>query len=147
MELNELEKLRVEKMERLRAQGVEPYPRRVKRTHTVAQALAALEEAEAAETEGPQVAVAGRLRSMRVMGKVAFAHIEDGTGSIQLFLRIQEVGEEAYATFKQSFDLGDFCSAEGTLMHTRSGEPSVLVKQVRMLSKAVSPLPVVKEKR
>jgi lysyl-tRNA synthetase class 2 len=146
MELTELEKLRVEKLERLRAEGIEPYPRRVKRTHTVAEALAALEEAEAAETEGPQVAVAGRLRSMRVMGKVAFAHIEDGTGSIQLFLRIQELGEEAYATFKQSFDLGDFCSAEGTLMRTRSGEPSVLVKQVRMLAKAVSPLPVVKEK-
>lgn len=146
MELTELEKLRVEKLERLRAEGVEPYPRRVKRTHTVAEALAALKAAEKSEQEGPQVAVAGRLRSMRVMGKVAFAHIEDGTGSIQLFLRIQEVGEEAYATFKQSFDLGDFCSAEGTLMRTRSGEPSVLVEHVRMLAKAVSPLPVVKEK-
>ena len=146
MELTDLERQRVEKLERLRARGVEPYPRRVERTHTIAEALAALEAAEAAGKEGPQVTVAGRLRSMRVMGKVTFAHIEDGSGSIQLFLRIQDVKGEAYETFKRDFDLGDFVSAEGTLMRTRSGESSVLVKQVRMLAKAVSPLPVIKEK-
>jgi lysyl-tRNA synthetase class 2 len=146
MELTQLEQLRVEKLERLRARGVEPYPYRVKRTHTVAEAIAALEAAEAAGEQGPQVAVTGRLRSVRVMGKAAFAHIEDGSGSIQLFLRIQEVGEEAYEMFKQDFDLGDFVAAEGTLMRTRTGERSVLVKQVRMLAKAISPLPVIKEK-
>ena len=136
----------MEKLERLRARGVEPYPRRVKRTHTIAEALAALEAAEAAGQEGGQVAIAGRLRSMRVMGKATFAHIEDGSGSIQLFLRIQNVGEEAYELFKQDFDLGDFVGAEGTLMRTRTGERSLLVDQVRMLAKAISPLPVVKEK-
>lgn len=153
MELTELEQLRVEKLERLRASGVEAYPRRVKRTHTIAEALAALEAAEAAgedaEAAGeatPPVAVTGRLRSMRVMGKVTFAHIEDGSGSIQLFVRIQDVGEETYEMFKQDFDLGDFVGAEGPLMRTRTGERSVLVQQVRMLAKAVSPLPVVKEK-
>jgi len=146
MELTELEQIRAEKMERLRAEGIEPYPRRVKRTHTIAEALAALEAAEAAGEDGPAVAVAGRLRSMRVMGKVTFAHIEDGSGAIQLFLRIQNVGEEAYERFKQDFDLGDFVGAEGTLMHTRTGEPSVLVQQMGMLSKAISPLPAVKEK-
>jgi lysyl-tRNA synthetase class 2 len=146
MEFTELERQRVEKLERLRARGIELYPRRVKHTHTIAEALATLEAAEAAGEEGPHVAIAGRLRSMRVMGKAAFAHIEDGSGSIQLFLRIQDVGEEAYGIFKQDFDLGDFVGAEGTLMRTRTGERSVLVKQVRLLSKAVSPLPVVKEK-
>jgi len=147
MELTELERQRVEKLEQLRTRGIESYPRRVERTHTIAEAAAALEACEAAgEEQGPQVAIAGRLRSVRVMGKATFAHIEDGTGSIQLFLRIQEVGEEAYQTFKQNFDLGDFVGAQGTLMRTRTGERSVLVKQVRMLSKAVSPLPVIKEK-
>ena len=95
MELTELERQRVEKLERLRARGIESYPRRVKRTHTIAEALTALEAAEAAGQPGDQVAVTGRLRSMRVMGKVTFAHIEDGSGSIQLFLRIQDVGEKA----------------------------------------------------
>jgi lysyl-tRNA synthetase class 2 len=146
MELTELERLRVEKLERLRARGIDPYPRRVTRTHTIAEALAALEAAEAAGQEGPQVAVAGRLRSVRVMGKAAFAHIEDGSGSIQLFLRVQDVGEETYELFKQDFDLGDFVGAEGTLMRTRTGERSVRVGQVRMLAKAISPLPAIKEK-
>jgi len=146
MELSELEQQRVKKLERLRDMGIEPYPRRVERTHTIAEALTALEAAETAGEEGPQVAVAGRLRSMRVMGKVAFAHVEDGSGSIQLFVRIQNVGQEAYEMFTEAFDLGDFVGAEGTLMRTRTGEPSVLVQQVRMLSKAISPLPVIKEK-
>ncbi len=146
MELTELERQRVEKLERLRARGVEPYPHRVKRTHTVAEAIAALEAAEAAGEGGSHVAVSGRLRSMRVMGKVTFAHIEDGSGSIQLFLRIDDVGEEAYDMFKRDFDLGDFVGGEGALMRTRTGEISVRVKQVRMLAKAISPLPVIKER-
>ena len=146
MELTELEQQRVEKLERLRARGVEPYPHRVKRTHTVAEAIAALEAAEAAGEGGSHVAVSGRLRSMRVMGKVTFAHIEDGSGSIQLFLRVNDVGEEAYDMFKRDFDLGDFVGAEGALMRTRTGEISVRVKQVRMLAKAISPLPVIKER-
>ncbi len=146
MELTELERQRVEKLERLRARGVEPYPHRVKRTHTVAEAIAALEAAEAAGEGGSHVAVSGRLRSMRVMGKVTFAHIEDGSGSIQLFLRVNDVGEEAYDMFKRDFDLGDFVGAEGALMRTRTGEISVRVEQVRMLAKAISPLPVIKER-
>jgi lysyl-tRNA synthetase class 2 len=146
MELTELEIQRVKKLEQLRAEGIEAYPRRVKRTHTIAQALAALESAETAEEDGPQVAVAGRLRSMRVMGKVSFAHIEDGSGTIQLFLRTQEVGEKTYDMFKQDLDLGDFVGAEGRVMRTRTGEPSVQVEQLHVLSKAISPLPVIKEK-
>jgi lysyl-tRNA synthetase class 2 len=146
MELTELERQRVEKLERLRASGIELYPRRTKRTHTIAEALLALETAEAASEQPPPVAVAGRLRSIRVMGKVIFAHIEDGSGSIQLFLRVQNVGEEPYEMFKRDFDIGDFVGAEGTLMRTRTGERSILVEQIRMLSKAISPLPVIKEK-
>ncbi len=146
MELTDLERQRVQKLERLREAGIEPYPRRVERTHTIAAALAALEAAEASGQEPPPVAVTGRLRSMRVMGKITFAHIEDGSGTIQLFLRLQNVGREQYDRFKRDFDLGDFVEAHGTLMRTRTGESSVLVTQVRMLAKAISPLPVIKEK-
>ena len=146
MPLTELEQQRVEKLKRLQAAGIPPYPHRVNRTHTIAEALAALQAAEAADDTGPTVTVVGRLRSVRVMGKAAFAHIEDGTGAIQLFLRIQTVGKETYEMFKRDLDLGDFVEATGDLMRTRTGERSVLVKQVRMLSKAVSPLPVIKEK-
>ncbi|MDY7077011.1 MAG: lysine--tRNA ligase [Chloroflexota bacterium] len=146
MKLTELERQRVEKLERLRAQNIEPYPRRVRHTHTIAEALVALEAAEAAGAEGPSVAITGRLRSMRVMGKVTFAHIEDGSGVIQLFLRIQNIGAQAYEMFKRDLDLGDFVGAEGKLIRTRTGERSVLVEQIRVLSKAISPLPVVKEK-
>ncbi|HDQ71805.1 MAG TPA: lysine--tRNA ligase [Chloroflexi bacterium] len=153
MELTNLEKQRVEKLEQLREKGINPYPHRVKRTHTIAEALRDLEAAEKAATVegvksdvGPTVAVAGRLRSIRVMGKIAFAHIEDGTDAIQLFLRIQEIGEEVFETFRQNFDLGDFVSAEGPVLRTRTGERSVLVQQLQMISKAISPLPVIKEK-
>jgi lysyl-tRNA synthetase, class II len=152
MDLTELEQLRVAKLERLRAAGINPYPHRVKRTHTIAEAQSVYEavEKEALQTGTdilePAVCVAGRLRSMRVMGKVSFAHVEDGTGSIQLFVRFQDIGAETYDRFKTDFDLGDFVEAQGTLMRTRTGEISVRTHELRLIAKAVSPLPVTKEK-
>ncbi|NLE44355.1 MAG: lysine--tRNA ligase [Chloroflexi bacterium] len=152
MELTELEQVRAEKYHRLRTAGIEPYPRRVERTHTIAEAISAYMAAEEAveannaEVVGPQVTVAGRLRSVRTMGKVSFAHIEDGTGTMQLFIRFQEVGEAMYDTFKECFDLGDFVGAQGALIRTRTGEVSVAVQDLNMLAKAITPLPVVKER-
>jgi lysyl-tRNA synthetase class 2 len=146
MELTDLEQQRVEKLERLQARGIEAYPNRVKRTHTIARAIAAFEAAEGSDEEPPDVTVTGRLRSIRAMGKIAFADVEDGTASIQLFLRVDEIDEEIYEAFKEEFDLGDFVEAEGPLMRTRTGEISVLVRGLRLISKAISPLPVIKEK-
>ena len=87
-EYNSLEKIRLQKLEELRAEGVEPYPTRAHRTHTSMQAIA---EFEAAEGDGREVkaALAGRIRATRAMGKVSFAHIEDGAGRIQLFFRLR----------------------------------------------------------
>jgi lysyl-tRNA synthetase class 2 len=79
------------------------------------------------------------------MGKSSFADIEDGSGQVQLFIRINEVGEESYEIFRRGLDLGDFVGAKGPMMSTRTGEISVLVKELSILSKAISPLPVVKE--
>jgi lysyl-tRNA synthetase class 2 len=122
---------------------VDPYPLRVERTHTISEAIAAFQSA--AEGDEVRVTITGRLKSIRIMGKSSFAHIEDGSGRVQLFIRVNEVGEESYELFKRGFDLGDFVGAKGTMMCTRSGEISVRTQELRMLSKAVSPLPVVKE--
>ncbi len=83
MELNDLERQRVEKLQHLRAAGIEPYPPRVHRTHTNLQARMAFEQAEAEGNALPTVTVTGRLVSLRLMGKVAFADIEDGSGKLQ----------------------------------------------------------------
>jgi lysyl-tRNA synthetase class 2 len=145
MELNDLEQQRMEKMKVLREGGMEPYPRRTHRTHTTKAACEALEEAEASQTPPSKVTVTGRLVSLRVMGKISFAHIEDASGKIQLFLRRDELGKDTYNLFKKGFDLGDFVEATGPLMRTRTGEISVLVHELRILAKAVTPLPYPKE--
>lgn len=146
MQLSDLEKIRVEKIERMRSCGIEPYPTRANLTHTVGEAIRAFEDAEKAGSADPvQVTVAGRLRSMRLMGKLIFAHIEDGTSRVQLFLRVNELGEEAMERFRTDFDLGDFVQATGTMMRTRSGEASVLVTGFEMLAKAITPLPAAKD--
>lgn len=146
MPLSDIEKMRVEKIHRLRGEGIEPYPGRANRTHTTRQAIQLFEDAEAKSAGEPiQVTLAGRIRAVRTMGKLAFAHIEDGSGRIQLFFRINEIGEDQLKHFADDFDLGDFIQAEGTLMRTRTGEISLLVLAFKMLAKAVTPLPAAKD--
>ena len=144
-EFTDLERQRLKKLEWLREQGIDTYPARVERTHTIAGAIAAFQSAE--EEKEVQVAIAGRLKSIRVMGKSSFAHLEDGSAQVQLFIRINEVGEESYQIFKKGLDLGDFVGAKGTMMRTRKGEISVRVRDLSLLVKAISPLPVVKEQQ
>lgn len=143
-EYNSLEKIRLQKLEELRAEGIEPYPTRAQRTHTSAEAIA---EFEAAEKDGREVkaTVAGRIRASRTMGKVSFAHMEDGDGRLQLFFRLNEVGKEGLDFFNKMFDLGDFIQASGVMFRTKTGEATLHVHEFRMLSKAVSPLPAAKD--
>jgi lysyl-tRNA synthetase class 2 len=148
---SDLEKIRLTKLERLRAAGMEPYPTRVQRTHTTAAALAdyaRLRESGAvsdAHTAHGDYTVAGRLRSIRLMGKAAFAHIEDGAGRLQLYFRADELGAEKYSLFADNFDLGDFIQASGGLFVTKTGEATLRVRDYGMLAKAISPLPAPKE--
>jgi lysyl-tRNA synthetase class 2 len=138
-----LEEQRLSKLARLREAGIDPYPLRAERTHTTAEAIAAF---EASGDDGAiAVTVCGRLVSLRDMGKTVFGHIEDGYGQIQLFVRREEVGEESHHIFRKLLDLGDFVQASGVLFRTRSGEVSVRVGDWKLLSKSVTPLPVVKE--
>jgi len=146
MELSELEKIRLEKLQRLQQQGVEPYPTRAYPTHTAREAVKAFEAQEASgDTQPVEVTVAGRLRAMRPMGKLIFAHIEDSTGRLQLFLRVNELGEESMRRFRDDFDLGDFIEAKGNMVRTRTGEATIQVLEYRLLAKSITPLPAAKD--
>jgi len=141
-EPNQLEKQRLEKLERLTEAGIEPFPLRVERSHTTAEAIAAF---EANEDKDVPVTVCGRIVSFRDMGKTVFAHIEDGHGRLQLFVRREMVGEDSHQIFRKLLDLGDFVQAAGIMFRTRTGEASLRVNEWKLLSKSLSPLPVVKE--
>ena len=145
-EYTSLEKIRLEKIEELRKEGLEPYPTRARRTHTSLQAITAFEKAEK-EPAPPEVKVtlAGRLRAIRPMGKITFAHIEDGDGRIQLFFRANDLGEDKLDLFNRTFDLGDFVQTSGFMFRTRTGEVTLHVQDFKMLAKAVSPLPAAKD--
>ena len=145
-EYSSLEKIRLEKIQRLRSQGIEPFPTRSERTHTSLEAAQAFEATEAAgQADTVKVTLAGRIRATRPMGKITFAHIEDGFGKIQLFLRANDIGEDQLAFFNREFDLGDFIQANGTMFRTRTGEITLRVQNFQMLSKAVTPLPAAKD--
>jgi len=143
---SELENIRLEKMLRMRAEGIEPYPTSTKRNASTAEAVRAFETAEAANSsEEVKAVLAGRLRAIRNMGKLSFAHIEDRDGKVQLLFRVDELGEELLQTFARDFDLGDFIEAQGTMFRTRRGEVTLLVKSFRMLAKALLQLPADKD--
>ena len=113
------EDFRLRKLAALRAKGIEPYPLRFQRTHS---AQAALDHFDALSASQETVRLAGRILTMRKMGKVAFAHVEDASGRIQLYLRLNILGEDSYATVVDLYDLGDIVGAEGVLFRTRTGE-------------------------
>jgi lysyl-tRNA synthetase class 2 len=145
-EYSNLENIRLEKVERLREAGFEPYPNRVERTHTNQEAIDAFEDIEtSAMEEDVKVTLVGRIRSIRPMGKISFAHIEDGHARVQIFLRANDVGKEALDLFNREFDLGDFIQASGIMFRTRTGEVTLRVESFRMLAKAITPLPAAKD--
>jgi lysyl-tRNA synthetase class 2 len=149
-EYTSLEKIRLEKIDELAKEGIAAFPGRAERTHTSIQAIAAYETAEKAAPQGQPVAevkvtLAGRIRAMRPMGKITFAHIEDGDGRVQLFFRMNELGQERIDFFDKMFDLGDFIQASGIMVRTRTGEVTLQVHDFKLLAKAVSPLPAAKD--
>jgi lysyl-tRNA synthetase class 2 len=135
--LSDLERQRRIKLKRIKERGIDPYPPRVQRSHTAAEAILEF------ETNKPQreISLVGRLMSIRVMGKSTFAHIEDGSGRIQIYLRQDILGEEAYKFFKRDFDIGDFIGVTGYLFRTRTGEITLQANEFKMLAKSLHPLP------
>jgi lysyl-tRNA synthetase, class II len=156
LDMGDQERQRLAKLEEIREAGLDPYPPRSHRTHTAAGAVAALEEwearnpnrehaAEGAE-EGeppPRVTVVGRLRLRRPTGKVTFAHIEDESGRVQLYFRINDLQEPPwdFQAANKLLDLGDFVQVEGFMFRTRMGEATVHVQKYHLLSKSLHPLP------
>ena len=134
-ESNEQRLIRLEKMEALRAQGVDPFGARYEQTHHAADILAGY-----AGLENQTVAAAGRMMAKRTMGKASFAHIQDVSGQIQVYVRLDDVGEEAYSLFK-SLDLGDIIGVKGRVFKTRTGEISIHAEEVVLLGKALRALP------
>ncbi|ARU04217.1 lysine--tRNA ligase [Comamonas serinivorans] len=124
------------------AGGQVAFPNDFKPDHRAAALIAAHgeTEAEALEAQAVTVSVAGRLMLKRVMGKASFATVQDATGRIQLYVTRDAVGEDVYADFKK-WDLGDILGAKGTLMKTKTGELSIKVTRIRLLTKSLRPLP------
>jgi lysyl-tRNA synthetase class 2 len=154
MALSDQEIQRRAKLDWIRARGIDPYPARCKRTHTTQQVLdvfAAADQGAAPETRDAEIAetvvqVTGRLVSFRDMGRSIFAHIEDEQGRLQVYVRRSEVDEQAFELFKRHSDLGDFYGFGGTVFRTRTGEITVRVSELQLLAKALSPLPIAKER-
>jgi lysyl-tRNA synthetase class 2 len=145
-EFSNLEKIRLEKLKQLQEQGIDPFPRRVERTHDNQEVIDAFLKAEESGQETSiEASLAGRIRSIRPMGNIIFSHIEDGTGRIQLFFRTDDIGEDGIRFFKDHFDLGDYIQAEGKLFRTKSGEISLSVSKYSMVAKAITPLPAAKD--
>jgi lysyl-tRNA synthetase class 2 len=137
--LSDQEQSRLKNLQGLIEAGIDPYPARAKRTHTIAAARALYEQGK---SEGQEVSVAGRLRRIRIMGKMSFADLEDGTGVIQLVLRKDSLPGDFYDNvWKRLIDLGDFVGATGPLVVTKTGELSVEVRELQFLSKTLKPMP------
>ena len=138
-------------LDALREAGVEPYPAASFETTTSAAAAAeayddATNDPEAPGTTPLRVALAGRMMTKRVMGKAAFFHLADESGTVQAYVRRDDLPEGQYnETFKRLLDTGDWVGVEGTLFRTRMGEVTVQVERLVLLAKSVRPLPVEKE--
>jgi len=145
MQLSEQEVVRREKLSKLRELGINPYPADLYPLNTNSK------EIKQDFSEGKQVIIAGRLMSINIQGKASFAQLQDGEGRIQLYFNRDEIctGEDKSLyniVFKKLLDLGDFVGIEGILFTTKVGEKTVMVKDFKLLSKALKPLPIPKVK-
>ncbi len=129
--------IRLQRLYALRERGIDPYPNHVERTHTIAETLEHFDEWQGSDGS---FTLTGRIRLLREMGRAAFAQIEDGTGRIQIYFRVNDIGEEAYRGIKL-LDLGDFIQVSGFLFRTRTGERTLHVREYRILAKGLRPLP------
>jgi lysyl-tRNA synthetase, class II len=139
---NQYRQVRLEKLEKLKALGVAPWPRKAKRTHGITQVIEAFDARTAEDLEAsPEVlSVMGRLVALREMGKSIFAHITEGGRRLQLYFRKNDLSDQDWEVLRL-LDLGDFIGVTGPLMRTRTGELSLRAHSLQFLSKALLPLP------
>lgn len=141
-EQHQLLRIRREKMETLRERGIDPFGHKFERTHTAREILQAFDgfTKEQIEQKNQSVVIAGRLVAKRKQGKASFAHIQDQSGRIQIYVRKDQVGEVQYETFSTA-DLGDWFGVVGQVFKTNRGETSVKATALTFLSKSLRPLP------
>lgn len=135
--LADLVKIRRDKVLNFQKQGVNVYPYGYERTHSVLQLMDGFEELSAQSTP---LKIAGRIMLKRKMGKSIFADVHDQSGKIQVYLKLDHVGEEQFGRFEE-LDLGDIVGCEGTLFTTKTGEKTLKVTKYEILSKSLHPLP------
>ncbi|MGI6176431.1 MAG: lysine--tRNA ligase [Christensenellales bacterium] len=135
-QLSEILRIRREKLAQLQAEGRDPFLiTKFEKTHDAAAILGGYDA-----LENTQVVVAGRMVSKRVMGKASFSHVLDESGQIQIYVRKDEIGEEAYSEYK-TLDMGDIIGVKGVVFKTKTGEISIKAQEVTLLSKSLLPLP------
>ena len=133
---------RQKKLEQIQQLGFDPFPREFRWTHTPAELVHAYSQSSASELEANRrdVRVAGRIVSLRLMGKAGFAHLQGSGGRIQIYVKKDVVGEKGFELF-HLLDLGDSIGVRGHLFRTRTNELSIFVEELSLLSKALLPLP------
>lgn len=134
-ELNELMQQRLKKLEELRRMGIDPFGKKYDRTHFCADIIERFEE-----MEGQEVSIAGRIMAKRGHGKASFADVQDRSGKIQIYVKVNEVGDQQYELFDK-LDIGDIIGVKGEVFRTKKGEISVSVKEFILLCKSLRPLP------
>ena len=138
--LKQIIDFRKDKLKKLEEMGIDPYPQKYSPTH-----LSSIIISDYESIEGKDVNVAGRIMSIRRMGKSSFFHIQDGGGRLQIFIKRDDIGEDIYNHFKL-LDIGDFVGVEGFVFKTKVNEISIHTKNLTVLCKSIRPLPIVKEK-
>lgn len=142
VEVSELLQIRRDKLDELRALGIDPFGQKYERTHNAGDILKKYDSLskEELEEQAIQVRIAGRIMAKRGMGKASFAHIQDLSGKIQIYVRKDSVPEVKYDAF-DLLDLGDIVGVSGEIFKTKTGETSIKVKDLEVLSKSLYPLP------
>ena len=136
----DLQQIRLGKLEKIRELGTEPYPYSFQRSHTVPEIF---EQAEELLKNQEKITIAGRLLAVRGKGKVSFGNIQAQHKRIQIYVRLDAVGDSAFEMFKLC-DIGDHLGVSGTLIHTKTGELTLRASSVSLLSKSIRPIPMPK---
>ena len=139
-ETSEVIRQRREKARAIADQNIELYPNDFKVSHTVDAVRKYIHQLKEGEESTIMFAMAGRIMALRGFGKATFIHFRDHTGQLQAYIKRDEIGKEQYALFKQ-FDVGDFIGIKGNVFQTKTGEWTLLAKEIRLLCKAIRPLP------
>lgn len=134
-------RIRLEKLARLRENGVDPYPVNYPRTDVISEIRAKYPELEADTATGERVGITGRVMLSRIGGKLCFATLRDGTAAIQVMISLTGVGEEALAAWKREIDLGDHVGVTGEVISSKRGELSIMAESWAITSKCLRPLP------